>query len=65
MPHAPRTLICDKADCRKTYTEPEFGAGFPGWGELGGILISGQTAKLCPACLAAVANFIDPAGGER
>ena len=53
-----RTVVCSV--CKKTYTEPKHGLGFPGWGSLNGISLDGDdNPMLCPEHLNKVADFVD------
>ena len=53
-----RTIEC--AVCKKKYTEEKENDGFAGWGQIGGVVLNGDSnPHLCPDHLATVANFID------
>lgn len=53
-----RTVVC--GICTEQYTEEKEGDGFPGWGQISGIILNGDTNPyLCPKHLKNVANFAD------
>ena len=53
-----RTIQCTV--CKNRYTEKQQDEGFPGWGQLMGISLNGDSNPyLCPVHLARVANFLD------
>lgn len=53
-----RTVECDI--CRSSYTEEGYGAGFPGWMNILGIELDGNSQIwLCPTHMGKVADFID------
>ena len=53
-----RTIRCDV--CGTEYREEAEGAGFPGWGQLAGVMMEGvANPSLCPKCLGDVADFTD------
>lgn len=53
-----RKVYCDCCDASHEESVP--GDGFPGWGQLNGIVLDGsENPYLCPSCLAVVADFTD------
>lgn len=54
----PRKVIC--AVCGKERQERNYGEGWPGWGQLNGIILNGdENPYLCEDHLAMTANFVD------
>ena len=57
-----RTVTCNWPGCDYTYRESAPNVGWPGWGQLNGIILNdNENPHLCPEHLARVANFIDKA----
>ena len=55
-----RIITCDIKDCQTRYEEVRTGAGFPGWGQLNGIVLNDiPNPSLCPKHLAQIAAFVD------
>ena len=60
-----RTITCDITSCAAKHTEATPGDGFPGWGQLNGIVLNkAENPCLCPEHLAAIATFVDELGGS-
>lgn len=58
-----RIVQCDT--CSAVYMEQAAGEGFPGWGQLSGVVVDGKdNPHLCPECLGKVATFVDGLKGE-
>jgi hypothetical protein len=55
-----RKIYCDIPGCDENFIESEPGAGFPNWGQLGGISLNSiPNPYLCPKHLATTADFVD------
>ena len=55
-----RLVACDIPGCSARHEETTPGEGYPGWGQLHGIVLNGTSNPLlCPKHLAKVADYID------
>jgi hypothetical protein len=55
-----RLVTCDIKGCTNRHEERAPGDGFPGWGQLSGIILDGnQNPMLCPEHLGQVAMYAD------
>lgn len=58
-----RTIVC--GCCRSKFTERAENEGWPGWGQLMGIVLNGDANPyLCSDCLYAAAEFVDQRAEE-
>lgn len=60
-----RTMTCDIKGCISFLTEAKPGDGFPGWGQLQGVILNGnENPCLCPDHLNRMAEYADELGGN-
>lgn len=58
-----QTIYCERQYCISTFTEDHENQGFPGWGQIMGIIgkdLGGKslTITLCPKCLGDVEKWL-------
>lgn len=62
MINSKRTITCDLTGL--SYTEERAGAGFPGWGQMQGMVVKNEKGEtiddpcLCPEIMQKVSNYI-------